>query len=148
MIILIGIIAIGIIILSIFVNDDDVMCGLAVTGVFILIICIIAAMFVAGGIVKLRIIDDQIAMYQEENEKIEAQMDTLVKQYQEYESGVFVNTTSESSMSLVSLYPELKTDTLVQKQMDVYLANNQNIKDLKNKKLKEPILRWWLYFGK
>jgi hypothetical protein len=148
MIIVIGIIAIAMFVGGAAAMDDDISSIVMSIGAFIFIVCLIAAILLGISITKLRIVDDQIAMYQEENEKIETQIDALVKQYQEYESGVFIDTSTESSMTLVSLYPELKADALVQRQMDVYIENNQLIKELKCKQLKEPVLRWWLYFGK
>lgn len=94
------------------------------------------------------IVDDKIAMYQEENTNIEEQIAATVKQYQEYETEIFTEVAPESSITLVALYPELKSDTLVQKQIEVYTANNQKIKELKEKKLNYKPMAWWLYFGK
>ena len=53
----------------------------------------------------------------------------------------------ESSITLVSLYPELKADTLVTKQIEVYIDNNKKIKNLKEKKINLSVKKWWLYFG-
>ena len=92
-------------------------------------------------------IDERLAMYQEENAKIEEQIDILVKDYQEYESGVFSNVKSESAITLVSMYPELKADQLVSSQLDIYVENNEQIKNLKLKKINADVVRWWLYFG-
>lgn len=94
------------------------------------------------------IVDDKIAMYQEENTNIEEQIAATVKQYQEYETEIFTEVKPESSITLVALYPELKSDTLVQKQIEVYTANNQKIKELKEEKLNYKPMAWWLYFGK
>ena len=91
--------------------------------------------------------DEKIAMYQEENAYIENQIDMVVKQYQEYETDIFESANVDSPMVLVSLYPELKADTLVQEQIDIYVANNQKIKELKEKKINGNVYRWWLYFG-
>ena len=45
-------------------------------------------------------------------------------------------------------FPELKSNELVKKQMDVYVCNNDKIKKLKEEKLEYSVARWWLYFGK
>ena len=95
----------------------------------------------------LSVIDDQIEMYQAENNKIESQIAECVKQYQQYESGIFTETTTESVITLVSLYPELKADTLVAKQIEVYLDNNKKIKELKERSINGDVTRWWAYFG-
>ena len=75
-------------------------------------------------------------------------MNALVEQYMNYESGTYGELKGESSITLVSLYPELKADTLVTKQIEVYIANNEKIKELKEKKIDLSVKKWWLYFGK
>lgn len=90
----------------------------------------------------------KIKMYQEENQKIEEQVDVLVKQYMEYEGKTLTEFKSKSSIALVSLYPELKSDTLISKQIEVYIANNNKIKELKEFEIEMKIGKWLLYFGK
>ena len=96
---------------------------------------------------NLTVINEKIVMYQEENQKIETQITEAVQQYQEYESGIFTEVAPESSVTLVALYPELKADILVQKQIEVYVANNEKIKELKESDITSNVKRWWLYFG-
>lgn len=111
---------------------------------------IVALLFLIGlciNVSELKVIDDKIAMYQEENAKIEAQISEAVKQYQQYEHDIFTEVTPDSAMTLVALYPELKADALVQKQIEVYIANNEKIKELKENKINGSVYRWWLYFG-
>ena len=93
-------------------------------------------------------IEKKIAIYEEENTKIEQQIADTVKQYQEYETGIFTEVAPESSITLVALYPELKSDTLVQSQIEVYVENSKTIKELKSSAINAPVYRWWLYFGK
>lgn len=90
----------------------------------------------------------KIKMYEEENTKIEEQVDVLVKQYMEYEGKTLTEFKSESSITLVSLYPELKSDALISKQIEVYIANNNKIKELKEYEIEMKIGKWLLYFGK
>lgn len=92
-------------------------------------------------------VTERIALYEEENRKIEQQIDILVKNYQEYESGVFADATADSVIMLVNLYPELKADQLVSSQIDIYLKNNEEIKSLKVSEINADVVRWWLYFG-
>ena len=54
----------------------------------------------------------------------------------------------ESSITLVTFFPELKSDTIVQQQLEIYVANNAKIKSLKEKKINLIKIRWILYFGK
>ena len=87
-------------------------------------------------------------MYTEENTKIEEQIDAIVKEYMEYEGETFSELKGDSSMILVSLYPDLKSDELVKTQISTYQANNKKIKELKETKINAKIYKWWLYFGK
>lgn len=134
-------------ILSIFLfcKDED---EIGAVFIFLSGICLAAIICVTIPIIKGRILDQEIAMYQEENTVIESQIETLVTKYMNYEQETFEKCNAESMMTLVDLYPELKSDTLVSKQIDVYLANNEKIKSLKHTKLSISVYRWWLYFGR
>lgn len=92
--------------------------------------------------------DEMIAMYEEENTKIESQIDTAVRGYMEFENKTFAELAPGDTVALVSLYPELKSDTLVSSQIATYQKNNQEIKELKGRKISAGKCRWWLYFGK
>ena len=86
------------------------------------------------------IVDKKIAMYEEENIRIENQIDTIVKEYQKYEVEVY------DTMTAAMLFPELTSNTLVQKQIEIYVNNNQQIKALKEEKFKHELYGWWLFF--
>lgn len=112
-----------------------------------ILITIITTIWLAIDVTNLSVIDNKIAMYQEENTKIESQIATVVENYQEYETDIFTNLKDESAITLVSLYPELKADKLVKTQINTYVANNKKIKELKEEKISGSVSRWWLYFG-
>lgn len=95
----------------------------------------------------LDVIDGKIDMYQCENKQIEHQISECVKQYQQYEKDIFTEVAPDSSITLVALYPELKADTLVTKQIEIYVANNEKIKELKEQKINGNVIRWWVCFG-
>lgn len=95
---------------------------------------------------KSMIIDDKIKMYNKENQTIEKEMTEIVTSYKEYEKETISNV-GEMATVLVR-FPELKSNELVKKQMDVYVCNNDKIKELKEEKLEYSVARWWLYFGK
>lgn len=114
---------------------------------FVFVVFLAISIFVGIGVVNGRTLDAKITMYTEENENIEIEMNTLVEQYMNYESGTYGELKGESSITLVSLYPELKADALVTKQIEVYIANNEKIKELKEKKINVSAKKWWLYFG-
>lgn len=153
MIILLFCISLGLAILFAILYDKNYVVGdwadaLSVVSGFISIISFITIIALTVKCSNLKKIDDIIMMYQEENELIEVKMDDLVKGYMDYEKTTFTEFAPESSITLVSLYPELKSDELVQRQIDVYMNNNQKIKNLKEKKIYSSVYRWWLYFGK
>lgn len=137
----------GCIIYNVSYNFEEV--GAVVGGVGTLcgVIALIVTSFFAIEVSQLAVVDDKIAMYQEENAKIEMQIAEAVEKYQDYESGIFGEVAPETSITFVSLYPELKADTLVQKQIAVYVENNDKIKNLKETQINGKIYRWWLYFG-
>lgn len=114
---------------------------------FTTITCLFATLGFTASVVKSKYTVEMIAMYEQQNNQIEEQIDTVVKQYQEYESDTYIKTSSESSITLVSLYPDLKSDELVKKQIKVYSDNNKKIIELKEKQINAKVSKWWLYFG-
>ena len=93
-------------------------------------------------------IDDKITMYQEENKSIESSIGTIVENYQDYEQDIFKDVKPESYITIATqVYPDLKSNELVKKQIDIYLENNKKIKQLKEEKISAKISKWWLYFG-
>lgn len=127
---------------------DDLGIAIGVIGGLLGIACIIIAIILACYASSASVIDERIQMYTEENAKIEQQMADIVAQYQEYEHDIITEVAPDSSVALVSLYPDLKSDTLVQSQIGIYIANNEKIKQLKDDAIYAPVYRWWLYFGK
>lgn len=112
------------------------------------VVCLIAAIVLCIGVKDGAVIDEKIAMYKKENTKIENQMDVLVSQYMKFETDTYGELKNESSITLVSLYPDLKSDELVKKQIEVYESNNKEIREMKEQKINLKVLKWWLYFGK
>lgn len=122
-------------------------CAIAVVGFIASIITVTVAVCLGVDVTELSTVDARIEMYQEENANIEQQIATVVTQYQEYEKDIFAQVTPESAITLVSLYPELKSDTLVASQIEVYVKNNETITALREEKINGSVARWWLYFG-
>lgn len=56
--------------------------------------------------------------------------------------------TDTSYITLVTLYPELKSDELIKSEINLYEKNNKKIIALKEQKIDKTIYKWWLYFGK
>lgn len=129
-------------------NDHYAITFISLTGavligiVEIITICSIILIMVNGITAS-----EKIKMYQTENNKIENQIGELVKGYMDYESETYKNFKNESSITMVNLYPDLKSNELVQKQMNIYLTNNDKIKELNEKEIDTKIGKWLLYFG-
>lgn len=122
-------------------------------GIPLLTIGIIAAFvfFIAGMICACTFnptIEAEIAMYQEENIIIEEKMAILVENYMLHEKEIMFEVSPDDSITLISMYPELTSQSLVSELLDTYTNNSDKIKELKTTALKQPIVRWWLYFGK
>ncbi len=129
-------------------GKDEIGSVFQVAGAVVIMISTIVAIVLLVCVLNRVNIDKKIALYEEENTKIEQQIADVVKQYQEYETGIFTEVAPEGSIALVALYPDLKSDTLVQSQIEVYVENNKTIKDLKSTAVNASVYRWWLYFGK
>lgn len=93
-------------------------------------------------------INEKIEMYQEENAEIEQSIETIVKDHMNYEKETYSEIIGESVVELVFKLPELKSDQLVQQQIEVYVNNKAQIKTLKEEKIDVAKARWNLYFGK
>lgn len=148
----VGIILLVFGVIGIYVWDNDLSIVCAVIGGLLSIICAIVMIFVVNNVLTYNQMDERITLYQEENIRIEEQVKTTVEAYQEYEKEIFGNIDLETISAdklivLTSIYPELKSDTLVQELTSVYVENNNQIKELKTKKLDYKISCWWLYFG-
>lgn len=89
---------------------------------------------------------DKIAMYEEENKNIESQITTIVNNYQGYEKEIISNVADMETV-LIKI-PELKSSELVNTQIQIYVNNNNKIKELKEKQIDMKIYKWLLYFGK
>lgn len=120
---------------------------LQLVGTFAIIITLVATFIVIGNIVKGTTINDKISLYEDENAKIDSQICEIVEGYKSYEKETFENISDKSANVLVELYPDLKSNELVSKQMDVYMDNKTKIISLQEDLINQKPLRWWLYFG-
>lgn len=132
---------------TVFIEDKDASDVIAGIGCIIFFIVSILSILSLSEVIDARDTEKQIVMYQEENAVIEQQISTLVENYMAYEGETLKEFSVKDGMSLISLYPELKSDNLVIKQMDIYTENNKQIKKLKERLIDVNSIRWWLYFG-
>lgn len=114
----------------------------------VLAVCCLIGIIVFGyQVSKGSVIQAKIDMYTEENQKIESDIAVLVEKYMSYEGDVMKDVSSESAITLVNLYPDLKSSELVAQEIQVHTDNNAKIKSLKEDKINLSVKKWWLYFG-
>lgn len=129
--------------LPIICHDNEVS-GL---GVVISIIALGGILINIGILVWGRTLDDKIAMYEQENAAIEQSVDVLVKDYYKHESDTYSSLKPENAVLFASAYPELQSNELATKQLEIYVDNNNKIKELKEDQINLSRNRFWLYFG-
>lgn len=113
----------------------------------ILLISIAGLILFSVNYIGIITIEDKIKLYETENIKIEEQISTITENYKNWESDTYEKFENESPTVLISLFPELKSNELVNKQITIYVENNQKIKQLKEKRLDYKIYGWWLSFN-
>lgn len=131
----------------IFIKDIDLgamCCGICSV---LTVIGIVAMLIVGGKLVAGQTIQDKITMYEAENAKIDSQICEIVEGYKTYEKETFEKISNKSANVLVELYPDLKSNELVQKQMEIYMDNKNKVVSLQEDLINQKPLRWWLYFG-
>lgn len=122
-------------------------CGGLIAICVIWILAFVISILTGINVSKLSVLDEKISLYEEENQRIEMQMNELTASYMDHEADIFKNMASESSINIALIIPELKSNELVMAQLTTYKANNDAIKSLKEEKINGKIARWWLYFG-
>ena len=127
---------------------DDVALWIVAGGILIIVVSFLLGLTCLGFVINGRTLDDKIAMYESENAAIEEEINTLVENYMKYESDTYESLKGEDGITLISLYPELKADTLVNQQCELYISNKKQIAYLKEEKISVSNHKFWLYFGK
>lgn len=146
MFILLFVIAVALIILA--VLNEDLAGGFGILGGLIGFIALIGIFVNIGFLVYGRTLDDKIAMYEQENTAIEQSVDVLVKDYYKHESDTYSSLKPENAVLFASAYPELQSNELATKQLEIYVDNNNKIKELKEDQINLSKNRFWLYFGR
>lgn len=146
MFILLFVIAVALIVLA--VLNEDLVEGFGILGGLIGFIALIGIFVNIGLLVRGRTLDDKIAMYEQENTAIEQSVDVLVKDYYKHESDTYSSLKPENAVLFASAYPELQSNELATKQLEIYVDNNNKIKELKEDQINLSKNRFWLYFGR
>ena len=144
MFILLFFIGVVLIILGVYITED----GLGEFGVVIVGIALLGIFINIGILIYGRTFDDKIEMYEEENLRIEQSVNVLVKDYYKHESDTYSSLKPENAVLFASAYPELQSNDLAMKQLEIYVENNDKIKELKEDQINLSRNRFWLYFGR
>lgn len=92
-------------------------------------------------------VNQKIKMYETQNQQLERKIDVTVKSYMDHEKDTYKEFKAGDGMALITSYPELRSNELVEKQMDTYQSNNRKIAKLKEKEIDCNVTKWWIYFG-
>lgn len=145
MIIVLLIISILIFCYILFVVEDDELAFIPLGG---FVIKLGVLVYLLSKLIGMRVINEKIELYTNQNNEIENKIAVVVKQYMEHENKTFKDLKTDTSyITLTTLYPELKSDKLIEKEIDLYEANNEKIITLKEQKINERVYKWWVYFG-
>lgn len=115
------------------------------TGIIIFLITFIGLLV---GVLNGQTIDSKIELYQSQNTEIESKIQATVASYLAHEKQTYKDLKPDNAIAVVSAYPELHSNELVKKQVEVYEDNNKKILGLKEEKLNQSIYKWWLFFGR
>lgn len=96
---------------------------------------------------QLNYIDTKIEYLTEENAKIDEDIKIIISSYQDHEKEFYQEFENVSASTLITLYPEIKSNELVNKQIEIYFENQKEIKELELKKIDGGVIRWWMNFG-
>lgn len=132
------------------VNDwDDSWTFFQLLGFFAIILSLLAIFIFVGILVNGRTLDSKLEMYSEENIKIETKVKETIRAYMNYEGETYNNLVKEAELeTLIIKYPELSSNELIKKEIEIYTENNSNIRSIKEKKINLSNIKFWLYFGK
>ena len=121
--------------------------GSAVVSIIIGVICMFMILASIIKVVGASAIDEQINLYEDANVQIEEHINSAVDEYKAYENDTLEKFDGSNGTEIISMYPELKANELIQEQMDIYYQNQTTILELKSEKIKMKPWKWWLYFG-
>ena len=94
--------------------------------------------------------DSRLAVLEEQNQIVLAQIGPLVQQALEYESNTYKDFKLDAAkiIAFTQLYPDLKANSFLNKQIDIILANQEEIKQLKLSKATLNAYHFWLWTPK
>lgn len=127
---------------------EDVLSGIG-AAIFIVFLFITV---IAAGIYNYNksTIENRLSVIEEQNQTVLAQIELLVQQALEYESNTYKDfkLDAEKVIAFAQLYPDLKANSFFNKQIDIILANQEEIKQLKLDKASLNAYHFWLWTPK
>lgn len=129
-------------------TDEETSIGIG-AGIFISVLFIT---LITAGIYNYRksTVDNQLLVLEEQNQIVLAQIEPLVQQALEYESNTYKDLKLDAAkvIAFTQLYPDLKANSFLNKQIDIILANQEEIKKLKLDKASLNAYSFWLWTPK
>ena len=113
----------------------------------VLVVVIICCLFNVNKIVKANTLEQKITVYQEEMTNIENSINPVVQNYLDHEKETYTALTPDNAVIFASIYPELSSNEIVQKQLNIYNEYLISIKNLKLEIAEISTAKGWLYFG-
>ena len=114
----------------------------------ILVIPLFIQILLIASLISGLNLDSRIELYQSQNAEIESKIQATVASYLAHEKQAYRDLKPDNAIAVVSAYPELHSNELVKKQIEVYEDNNKKILGLKEEKLNQSVYKWWLFFGR
>ncbi len=95
-------------------------------------------------------INSRLVVLEEQNQVVLSQIEPLVQQALEYESNTYKEFKLDAAkiIAFTQLYPDLKANSFLNKQIDIILANQEEIKQLKLAKATLNAYHFWLWVPK
>jgi hypothetical protein len=95
-------------------------------------------------------IDSRLPVIEEQNTMVLSQIEPLVQQALEYESNTYKDFKLDAAkvIAFTQLYPDLKANDFLNKQIDIILTNQEEIKQLKLDKATLNAYHFWLWTPK
>ena len=129
-----------------YLDEDPWFCAIifSVVSTVITFICMI---IVIGCVVGGQVIDDEIAILEQRNESINTSLAEMVQSYTKYETETYEKLKLTDVTVVLQAYPELKTQPLVEQQIQTYVDNQNEITKKQQEKARLKVKRWWLTFN-
>ena len=137
---------IGLILLIIGITRyEEILASLGVV-IFVVFLCVTAIVVGVYNYDKSTI-DNRLTILEEQNQIVLAQIEPLVQHALEYESNTYKDFKLDANklIAFSQLYPDLKANDFLNRQIDIILANQVEIKQLKLDKSSLNAYHFWLW---